>query len=135
MKIFIDASAYLSALMLHDPNHTKTAEILMNLEQTEEDLVTSYGIIGEILTVSSQRYDKQKGIEFVKSILNSPTHILLETPELMKRSFELLQQIKSKNISWVDCYSFAIIETYKIEKVFSFDKDFKRYTNASLLGE
>lgn len=135
MKIFIDASAYLSALMLHDPNHTKAAKILTDLEKTEEEFITSYGIIGEILTVSSQRYDKQKGIQFVKSIIDSPTQILLESLELVKRAFELLQQIKSKNVSWVDCYSFAIIEAYKIEKVFSFDRDFKRYTNASLLGE
>lgn len=131
--IFIDASSYLSSLLPKDPNLIKAVEIFRAIRESKEQLVTSYAILGEILTVSSQRYDRQAGIQFVKEILDGSTRLILEESKLMEKAFRIFQEIKDKDVSWVDCYSFAIIEHYKIEKVFSFDKDFKKYTKSKLL--
>lgn len=131
--IFIDASSYLSALLPKDPNLIKAVEIFRAIRESKEQLVTSYAILGEVLTISSQRYDRQIGIQFVKEILDGPTRLILEETKLMEKAFKTFQDIKDKDVSWVDCYSFAIIEHNKIEKVFSFDKDFKKNTKAKLL--
>ncbi len=131
--IFIDASAYLSSLLPKDPNFKKAVKIFKSICESKERLVTSYAILGEILTVSSQRYDRQAGIKFVREIISGPTQVILEDSDLIEESFKIFQNIKDKNVSWVDCYTFAIIDHYKIEKVFSFDRDFKRYTGAELL--
>lgn len=131
--IFIDASSYLSALLPKDPNLKRAIEIFKSISQSKEQLVTSYAILGEVLTICSQRHDRRVGIQFVKEILDGQTRVILGDQELMKKAFKTFQDIKDKDVSWVDCYSFAIIEHYKIEKVFSFDKDFKKYAKAKRL--
>lgn len=132
MKIFIDTSAYLSILLLNDPNRQKAITILKSIKN--EELVTSYAVLGEVLTVASQRYDKEKAIKFVQDIMNEATQIILEDQNLIKRAYIIFKQIKNKDVSWVDCYSFAIIEKYKIEKVFSFDRDFKKYLKEKVIN-
>ena len=133
--IFIDASSYLSSLLPKDPNLKKAVEIFVSIVESKEHLVTSYAILGEVLTISSQRYDRQAGIKFVKDILDGSTQVILEDDKLIRKAFKIFQEVKDKDVSWVDCYSFAIIEHYKIEKVFSFDKDFKKYAKAELLEQ
>jgi len=134
MKVYIDSSAYLSVLMLHDPNNKKAVEILRLILRNKEELVTSYAVIGEILTVSSQKYDRDKGISYVENIIESGIEIVLESTDLLKRAFRIFGEIGDKDVGWVDCYSFAIIEAHKIEKAFSFDRDFKRYAKVKILG-
>ena len=131
--IFIDASSYLSSLLPKDPNLKKAVEIFASIVESKEHLVTSYAILGEVLTISSQRYDRQAGIKFVKDILDGSTQVILEDDKLIRKAFKIFQEVKDKDVSWVDCYSFAIIDHYKIEKVFSFDRDFKKYTKSKLL--
>lgn len=131
--IFIDASSYLSSLLPKDPNLKRAVGIFKSISESKEQLVTSYAILGEVLTISSQRYDRRVGIQFVKHILDGPTRVILGDQELMEKAFKTFQDIKDKDVSWVDCYSFAIIEHYKIEKVFSFDRDFKKHTKSKLL--
>ena len=134
MKVYIDSSAYLSALMLHDPNNKKAVEILTLIQTNKEEIVTSYAVIGEILTVCSQKYDRDKGIKFVENIVESGIEIVLESADLLKKAFRIFEEIGDKDVGWVDCYSFAIIKTYKIEKAFSFDRDFKQYAKVKVLG-
>lgn len=133
MKIFIDSSAYLAILKPKDNNREKALSIAHSIFPSKEDLFTSQAIIGEVLTVGSARHNRQAAIDFVHDIFKSKTTIILESRELLESVFQIFQKIKDKDVGWVDCYSFAIIETYKIEKVFSFDRDFKRYTKATLL--
>lgn len=120
--LFIDASAYLSLLNPQDNNHDRA--IKQSKNYSNRKFVTSQAVLGEVLTVGSMRFDKQKTINFIETIVNSQTLIVLETSTLVENAFELLKRVKSKNISWVDCYSQAIINQYQINDVFTFDKDF-----------
>lgn len=131
--IFIDTSAYLSALLPDDPNREKAIRLLTLITTNGEQLITSYAILGEVLTVSSQDYDRQIGLQFVQDILKGPTKVILEDTKLIQRALEVFESIKDKDVGWVDCYSFAIIEQYKVDKVFSFDKDFKKYSGVEIL--
>ena len=134
MKVFIDSSAYLSALMLHDPNNKRALEVLASIKTNKEEIITSHAVLGEVLTVASQKYDRNKGTKFVEDIYESGIDIILESSDLIKKALANFKKIKDKDVSWVDCYSFAIIEAYKIEKVFSFDRDFKKHSKAKVLS-
>ena len=131
--IFIDASAYLAIVMPFDNNRGKALRLSKTVFTKENNLITSNAILGEVLTICSQRHNREAAIDFVSDILKGKTNIVLENKELTDKSFDIFKTIKDKDVSWVDCYSFAIIEHYKIEKVFSFDKDFKKYAKAKLL--
>jgi len=131
--IFIDSSAYIGILNPLDSNHKKALELSSLFIVQEDHVITSYSVLGEVLTVGSMRYNRKASIDFVKNIFESKTEIVSENDELTKKAFKIFQKIRDKDVGWVDCYSFTIIEHYKIEKVFSFDKDFKKYTKAELL--
>lgn len=123
--IFIDASFYLSLLNSKDNNHKKALEI--GKEHSGKDQVTTQMVLGEVLTVGAQRFNKPLTIKFVEEIFKSSTRIVLEKPELIKKTFLIFQKIRSKNISWVDCYSFIVMKELKIEQALTFDRDFKKY--------
>lgn len=132
--IFIDTSAYIGILNPIDSNHKKALELSDLFLTQESNTISSHAVLGEVLTVGSMRYNRQAAIDFVKKIFESKTKIVLENEDFIEKAFKIFQKVKDKNVSWVDCYSFAIIEEYKIEKVFSFDKDFKKYAKSEILG-
>ena len=117
---FIDASFYLSLLNSSDSNHKKA--VLVAKKCKNNTFITSYMVIGEVLTVGCQRFNKKATIEFVQKIFSSNTRIMLEKPKLIIKAFELLKKIKTKNISWVDCYSLITIKEHNIPNLLSFDK-------------
>ena len=127
-KIFIDASAYLSILIETDTNHKKALTILNRLQAEPHLYITSYAVLGEVLTVASQRFNKSAAVDFVENIRDNGTMIITETVSTMKKSFEKFANITDKNISWVDCYSFVLIEECDVDSVFTFDRDFTRYS-------
>lgn len=127
MKCFIDASAYLSLLVSSDNNHESAIKWSRRL--ANHQYITSQAVLGEVLTVGSQRFDKTTTVYFVEEILKSTTLVVLEKQHLVKTAWKFFKKVKSKNISWVDCYSQAIIEELIIDEVFTFDKDFKKLKN------
>ncbi len=123
--VYVDASFYIALLNKKEENHALAMKLIKNLKNKR--LITAQIILGEVLTVGSMRVDKKKTIKYVEAILNGNTHIIYETPELIKKAFSFFKQIPSKNISWADCFSFAAMHTLGIKQVLSFDKDFKKY--------
>lgn len=123
--IFLDASFYLSLLKKRDSNHEKAAALWRSVPE-DAQFITSQAVLGEVLTVGSQRHDRGLTIAFVERILASNTMVVLETASLVARAWELFKKVTKKDVGWVDCYSLTIIEAYKIPTVFTFDRDFKR---------
>jgi len=122
--IFIDASFYLSLLNPNDSNHQKAIEL--SEQHKKGDYATSQSVLGEVLTVGSQRFDKSLTVEFVEEIFKSHTKIVLEKRELVKDAFNFFKSVKSKNVSWVDSYSFVIMKRLGIKKLLTFDKHLKQ---------
>lgn len=123
--IFIDASFYLSILRKNDSNHKKAVSWWKSFPDDVQKM-TSQAILGEVLTVGSQRYDRLLTIAFVEKILAGNTNIVLETSPLIARAWGIFKKVIQKDVSWVDCYSAAIAEAYKIETVLTFDLDFQK---------
>lgn len=123
--IFVDASYYISLLKSTDSNHNNALAIAK--EHGKAPKLTSQAVLGEVATVGSQRFSKEATIAFIEDILRgSTTTVLFETHELVTRAWEIFKGIPKKDVSWVDCYSLAIIEAYKIKMVLTFDKDLAR---------
>lgn len=122
--IFVDASYYISLLKPADSNHK--AALRLARQYKKEELMTSQAVLGEVATVGSQRYNKEATVAFIEGILQGTTTIILERQELVDRAWEMFKKVTKKNVSWVDCYSLAIMETYKIEIALTFDRDLRR---------
>lgn len=122
--IFIDASFYLSLLNPNDSNHEKAVKI--GKKHKNEEYVTTQMVLGEVLTVGSQRFNKALTVKFVEEILKSRTRVVLEKSNLIKQAFILYKKIRSKNVSWVDCYSLTVMRKLGIKTVITFDNHLKQ---------
>lgn len=127
MRIFVDASAYLSVLNKKDFNHKKALKISQELFIGGGEFVTSNIVIYEVYTVVSLRIDKKLAFEFREALENSQTAIIYLNKEVENKAWEIFQKQTSKNVSFFDCTSFAVIEELGVKSVFSFDGDFKNY--------
>ncbi len=131
--IFVDASCYVSLLKPRDSNHEKAVDWWRSTPK-DAQFVTSQAVLGEVLTVGSQRHDRGLTIAFVEQILSGNTTIILETAPLVARAWELFKGVTKKDVSWVDCYSLAIIEAYKMKTVLTFDKELQKLVKAGTTG-
>lgn len=128
--IYIDASFYLSLLIPSDRNHGAAMEKAQAL--TLEQYVTTQAVLGEVITVGSQRFHKKLTTLFVETLLDGPTIIILENQKLVKTAWKIFKKSSSKNISWVDCFSQAVILDKKITSILTFDKDFKKLSKVKI---
>lgn len=122
--IFIDTSFYFSLINQRDANHQSALKISQRYSNKQR-FVTSWSIIGELLTVGSMYFDKKITIEFVNNIRQNKQMILILAKKIsIDKTLKIFHQIQSKNISWVDCLSVALMEEHQIKQILTFDKDF-----------
>ncbi|MEK7540103.1 MAG: PIN domain-containing protein [Patescibacteria group bacterium] len=124
MIIFVDASAFISSLVSNQSHHVKAKQIASKLEEQGAILITSSMIIGEVLTVLNMRDGKELTLDFGERIRNNDLEIVHPSPDHFETAWNIFKREKNKNVSFVDCMSFALIKTFKIQTAFSFDKQF-----------
>ena len=125
MKIFVDTSAFVAIENDEELNYFLAQSILEKVDSSKATLVTSNYVIAETLTVLSQRVSKKVAIKFQEEDVPALEVIRIEksTEEV---AFEIFKKLDSKNVSFVDCTSFALMKQFGITTAFTFDKDFKK---------
>ena len=125
--IFVDANAFIGILNRKSSFHQQAIEKSERLKQESEVLVTSDIVVAETITVLSSRIDRKLALVFGSDIEAGNVQIFYLEPDTLNLAWQIFQTLTSKNVSFFDCTSFAIIEKYKLSKVFSFDSDFQKY--------
>lgn len=124
MTVFVDTSAFISLLITPDHNHRKAQEISLKLEKQGVHLLTTVMVIGEVLTVVSMRYNKNLALQFGERVRNGTVQLVYPDEVLIDSAWYIFRKEKNKNVSFVDCVSFAIMERYTIPFAFAFDRDY-----------
>lgn len=125
MKIFVDTSAFVALNNKNEPNHIVADALLGQLDLSTTILLTSNYTIAETITILSQRISKEIAINFKE--LDVPTLEVIWVNEMIEAAaFDIFKKIKSKNVSFIDCTSFALMRELGIKTVFTFDRDFKK---------
>ena len=122
--IYVDSSVFISYLFAVDDNHARAQELLGNIPVDE--MLASYSVVGEVLTVGSQRYDRAVTLSFIQYMFKEQWRCVREDADTLDRTFQIFQTITQKNISWVDCYSVAVMQSMGVRQIATFDKDFKK---------
>ncbi len=75
----------------------------------------------------SQRVSKTTAITFANFIYDSDTAIDIMTinRNIEIKAIDYLKNLKSKNISFCDCATFAILNLFNIDNIATFDRDFR----------
>ncbi|MBU0618866.1 PIN domain-containing protein [Patescibacteria group bacterium] len=123
-SIFVDTNYFCGLYNSADTLHLKSKEIFEKFKKTQHKLYTSSFIVAEVLTVLSQRIGKKSSIDFGTDILSQENliKILRINTKIERDAFVIFKKIKSKNFSFVDALSLALIKKHKINLLLTFDK-------------
>ncbi|MEX0622120.1 MAG: PIN domain-containing protein [Candidatus Woykebacteria bacterium] len=123
--IFVDTSAFVALNNPKDPHHKKSLQVSLNLEKESAPFFTTNYILAESYTVISQKVDKEASVYFREN-LDLRIRIVRVGESLEETAWEIFKETRSKNVSYVDCTSFAAMKAFNIKRAFAFDDDFKR---------
>lgn len=125
-RAFLDTDMIIALYDENDLLHEKALKVMeKNLDKNWE-IYLSVNILMESLTIISQRISKKLSLEVLKQLRSGIYRIKLPNKETINLTFDIFERIKSKNVSFGDCLSFALMTNYNIKKVFSFDIHFKK---------
>lgn len=125
-RVMVDTSGWKALLDEKDANHQKARLAWQEILQQGCRLETSDYICAETITLFRSRLGHRAAKRVGQGILSSEllaVHHL--TPEVWRRAWEIFQRLADKNLSFVDCTSFALMQHLGISHVFSFDKRFE----------
>ena len=125
-NIFVDADVLIGLNDNFDPLHEKAIQLSKVLYKKSVSLVTGTNILIEVVTLLSQRLGHKKAVEFLAELRSGNTKVIHPSQETVFEAEEIFKRQTSKNVSYSDCVSFAIMRDQKIRVAFSFDRDFKK---------
>lgn len=124
MVVYVDTSAMLAILHADDTNHAKATETWLNVAQGDIDLVCNNYVIVEAFSLLQRRYGLEKARALQERIVP-----LLEIDwldeDLHADATNSVLTANRRQLSLVDCSSFATMRRLRIESVFTFDEHFK----------
>ena len=121
-KLFIDSNFFIA---LHNPQDTlyiRAKKIANKIERNKIKLFASNFIFLETVTVLSQRSVKETAITAGKKLLMEDYCTMVNVDkDLQHKSWLIFQEIKRKNISFVDCSILTVMRYMGIKKLLTFD--------------
>lgn len=126
-RIFVDSSAWVALFSDTDQNHKKACDIYDNLKEVKAVLHTSDYVFDETVTFILQRRGHRLAIVAGDALLSSGlvsiAHIIDET---LQTAWDLFRKYDDKKLSFTDITSFTLSREMAINKIFTFDSDFKK---------
>ena len=123
MSVFVDTSALLALMVRDDASHSDASAAWRTLQEETACLLTTNYVVLEFLAILQRRH----GMPAVRIALDSVLPILSvfwvdqRTHEMAAES---LLAANRRDLSMVDCTSFATMRQLGIERVFSLDPHF-----------
>ncbi len=123
--ILVDTSAFVALHNRSDSLHARAAAVARRYASDPAVHITSNYILAETVTMLSQRASHSIAVDFYE---RAQTDLLVMpvTPAIEASAFAIFKSLRSKNVSFVDCTSFALMREFHLHIVFTFDKDFKK---------
>jgi uncharacterized protein len=124
MSIFIDTSAFIALIESNDEFHLAAANLFKEAVESDEKLFTSNYVLLETIFLLQREIGLPAVNDFRKLML--PLVIVIWIDEKINNDcLNNLIAAEKRKISLTDYSSFYILDSFKIERVFTFDKHFK----------
>lgn len=126
-KIFVDSNYLIALANEEDDQHEKARAIAKRLAGENPLLILSNYVFSEITTVLSLRAGRAIAREVGNGLLGNPrAEIIIADEDLDHQAWTIFKQIKSKDVSFVDCSIIAAMRSVGISDLLTFDlTDFK----------
>ena len=125
---FVDSGAWIALYNRKDQYHADAHVIFNALQRQRERLYTTDYVIDE--TVTRLRYDAGHlaAVEFLDAIEGAEENNIVTVVAIDRGFFgqakRLFRQYSSEVLSFTDCTSFVVCQTYGISAAFAFDRHF-----------
>lgn len=126
INVLVDTDALLGSVDSGDLLHDRAVLVLEMLVRGSFQLVVGTNILLETATLVSQKVGKQKATELLDDLRSGKYVVVHPDQEWWQQGEQIFREVRSKNISYSDCVSFAIARRLGIQWVFSFDVHFKQ---------
>ena len=121
-KLFIDSNFFIALHNPLDALYIRAKQIANKIERSKLKIYSSNFIYLETVTVLSQRSGKEVAITAGKKLLLGDYYTVVNINEdLQFKSWLIFQEIKRKNMSFVDCSILAVMRNMGIKKLLTFD--------------
>lgn len=124
MTFFLDTSAFLAVLDTNDGNHQKAKKKWEDLIRREEILVCSNYVLIETFALIQNRLGKTAVRTFQEDVVPMLT-IEWVDESLHQAGITSMITANRRELSLVDCVSFAMMRRLGIKAAFVFDRHFK----------
>ncbi len=124
MTVFVDTSALLAVLHAGDEYHAKAARAFRELLETKQDLVTTSYVLVETTALLQHRF----GLNAVRSFQDDVAPVLgvvWVDADLHAEGTAALLTAGRRELSLVDCTSFACMRRQSLTRAFHFDRHFR----------
>lgn len=127
-RAFADSNFFIAFFNISDKLHQRAKTLAKELLAQNTQLVISNYIFLEVVTVLSQRVGKFTALEVGKYFIeNSSIQTIHIDEELQRYSWKIFQEVKDKNIGFVDCSIIAAMKAEGISHLLTFDiQDFQK---------
>ena len=124
MSIFIDTSAFIALMDSADEFHSAAANLFKEVVESDEKFLTSNYVLLETIFLLQREIGITAVNDFRKHML--PLVIVIWVDEKINNDcLNNLIAAEKRKISLTDYSSFYILDSFKIGRVFTFDKHFK----------
>ncbi len=130
MSVFVDTSALLAVLHSGDENHARAGRRFRALLEGDEELVTTCYVLVETLALLQHRF----GLGAVRGFQDAVAPVLgvvWVDAELHAEGAAGLLTAGRRELSLVDCVSFACMRRQGLTRAFHFDRHFREQGFAS----
>ena len=121
-SIFVDSNFFVASFAEEDSQHAKALSLIQELFKKQTIVISNF-IFLEVVTVLSQRFGRELAIASGNRLLSDPRiRIIYIDQELQRTSWDIFQEIKKKNMGFVDCSIMAAMEAENINRLLTFDR-------------
>ncbi|OGG03243.1 hypothetical protein A2W14_06995 [Candidatus Gottesmanbacteria bacterium RBG_16_37_8] len=136
VSVFIDSSSWISFVIPTDSNYLRSLNIFQ-LFTKQTKIYTSLFIIDEIITKIRRVLDQNEADKLYRRLISlekkRALNILAVSKGDVNSAMNLLRQYPTPNtLTLTDATNIVLIRKYKIETLFTFDLDFKKFSSPSL---
>jgi predicted nucleic acid-binding protein len=124
VSVFVDTSALLAVLHSGDENHARASRSFRSLLESDEPLVTTSYVLVETAALLQHRF----GLGAVRGFQDAVAPVLAIVwvdAELHAEGVAALLTANRRELSIVDCVSFACMRRQGLTRAFHFDRHFR----------
>ncbi len=121
--VFVDTSGFYALMDRSDARHKEASRIWESLLKEGPPLLTTNYVVLETTALLQHRLGFDAAALWHADVLGVASTLMIDEA-LHALGFELWTGLRQRNLSLVDCTSFAAMRKHKTEKVFGFDRHF-----------